>query len=45
VAFLIVLLAFPRGGIYELQAAEDTVAGKRSSRIEGQEASGELTRD
>jgi hypothetical protein len=45
VAFLIVLLAFPRGGIYELQAVEDAVAEKRSSRIEGPEAPSELTRD
>lgn len=45
VAFLIVLLAFPRGGIYELQAVEDAVGGNRSSRIEEQEAPTELTRD
>lgn len=45
VAFLIVLLAFPRGGIYELQAVEDAAAGSRSARVVEQETSTELTRD
>jgi hypothetical protein len=44
-AFLIVLLAFPRGGVYELQAVEDAAPANRSSRAEERDATTELTRD
>lgn len=46
VAFLIVVLAFPRGGIYELQAVEDAATGSSlPTRIDGQEAPTKITRD